>query len=150
MSKSMKKLRAGFTMLEMALSIALLGIIFGMTMPMYRVFTIRNDLDIATIAIVSDLHRAQVLSQVADGDSSWGVHVSSGSILIYKGTSYVLRDSTYDEVTNIPTTILVSGLNDVVFSKKTGLPQNTGTIALTSSSNEIRNVTINQKGMVDY
>lgn len=146
----MKKFRAGFTLIEMALSIALLGLIFGMTMPLYRTFAIRNDLDIAVFTVVQDLHRAQTLSQIADGDSSWGVHVSSGSILMYKGSSYIGRDQTYDEVTNIPTTILLSGLSDVVFSKQTGFPQTTGTCTLTSSSNEIRNVTINQKGMVDY
>lgn len=146
----MNKIRSGFTLIEMMLSVSLLSIIFGMTMPMYNTFAIRNDLDIAIFSIVQDLRRAQVLSQVADGDSSWGVHVSSGSILIYKGSSFITRDQQYDEVTNIPTTILVSGLNDVVFSKHTGFPQNTGTFTLTSSSNEIRNVTINQKGMVDY
>lgn len=146
----MKKARSGFTLLEMMLSVTILSLIFGMTIPMYRIFTVRNDLDIAVITIVQDLRRAQVLSQITDGDSSWGVHVSSGSILLYKGTSYVTRDSSFDEVTSIPTSIIVSGLNDVVFSRLTGFPQNTGTFSLTSSSNEIRNVTINQKGMVDY
>ena len=150
MFKPHTKVRSGFTLIEMALSVALLGIIFGMTMPMYHTFSVRNDLDIATFTVVQSLRRAQVLSQVSDGDSSWGVRVSSGSILIYKGSSFILREEEYDENTSIPTTILISGLQDVVFSKQTGLPQNTGTVSLTSSSNETRNVTINQKGMVDY
>jgi prepilin-type N-terminal cleavage/methylation domain-containing protein len=140
----------GFTMLEIALSISILGIIFGMTIPMYRIFTVRNDLDIAAGTLVQNYRRAQTLSMLADGDSMWGVHVATGSILIYKGSSYVSRDEAVDENTEIPTSIIISGLTNVTFSKKSGIPQSTGTTTFTSITNETRNVTINQKGMVDY
>jgi len=43
-----------------------------------------------------------------------------------------------------------SGITEVVFTKFTGLPQTAGTITLTSSTNEMRNIVINQKGMVSY
>jgi Tfp pilus assembly protein PilE len=60
-------------MIEMTLSVAVLAIIFGMTIPMYRNFSIRNDMDIAVTTLVQDYRRAQVLSQITDGDSgaSW-------------------------------------------------------------------------------
>ncbi len=137
-------------MLEIALSVSILGMIFGMTIPMYRIFSVRNDLDIAVSTLVQDYRRAQMLSMIADGDSMWGVHVATGSILIYKGSSYVTRDESLDENTEIPTSIVVSGLTNVTFNKQTGLPQSTGTTTFTSITNEARNVTINQKGMVDY
>lgn len=142
--------RKGFTMIEITLSVAMLSLIFGMSVPMYRTFSIRNDLDIATNQIAQSLRRAQTLSQVGDGDTSWGVHVSVGSILIYKGASYASRDVSFDEDTSISSSIVPTGLNDVVFGKVTGMPQSTGTFILTSISSEIRNVTINQKGMVEY
>lgn len=137
-------------MLEVALSISILGMIFGMTMPLYRTFMIRNDLDLAVTTFVQDLHRAQTLSQITDGDSVWGVHVATGSILIYKGSSYVLRDQALDEDTSMPASISVSGLTNVTFAKQTGIPQSIGTTTFISNTNETRNVTINQKGMVDY
>ncbi len=140
----------GFTMAEVALSLSILAMIFGMTMPLYRTFNVRNDMDIAVVTLVQDYRRAQMLSQITDGDSSWGVHVATGSILIYKGQSFVLRDQTFDEITEISGSIIISGLNDVYFSKQAGLPQSTGTTTFTSVTNETRNVTINQKGMVDY
>ncbi len=140
----------GFTLPEVLLSLALLGIIGGMTIPMYRTFMVRNDLDIAATTIAQNLRRAQALSQARDGDTSWGLHVSVGSILIYKGTSYVLRDQVFDENTSIPTSIVPSGLLDVTFSRVTGMPQTVGTFTVTSQANEIRNVTINEKGMVEY
>ncbi len=140
----------GFTMAEVALSLSILAIIFGMTMPLYRIFNVRNDMDIAVTTLVQDFRRAQTLSQITDGDSSWGVHVATGSILIYKGQSYVARDQTFDEITEISSSIIISGLHDVYFSKQAGLPQSVGTTTFTSITNETRNVTINQKGMVDY
>jgi Tfp pilus assembly protein FimT len=143
-------IRKGFTMVEMTLSVAMLTLILGMSIPMYRTFAIRNDLDIATTQIVQGLHRAQTLSEVADGDTTWGLHVSVGSILIYKGASYATRDVSFDEDTQIASSISLSGLTDVLFAKVTGIPGSTGTFTLTSASQETRNVTINQKGMVDY
>ncbi len=142
--------RKGFTLPEVLLSITLLSIIGGMTIPMYRTFMVRNDLDISTMTIAQNLRRAQALSESGDGDTTWGVRVGVGSILIYKGASYISRDSSFDENTSIPTTIIPTGINEVVFSKMTGMPNATGTFILTSQNNETRTVTINEKGMVDY
>jgi len=145
-----KHTRKGFTLPEVLLSVVLLSIISGMIIPMYRTFLVRNDLDIAVTTLASNLRRAQALSQSSDGDMRWGVRLGVGSILIYKGPSYVLRDIVYDENTSIPTTIVPAGINEVNFSKVVGLPNATGTFILTSQNNETRNVTINEKGMVDY
>lgn len=145
----MKKI-FGFTLPEVLLSMAILTIIAGMTIPLYGTFMNRNELDSMTVTLAQSLRRAQALSQAGDGDMTWGVHVGVGSILVFKGASYVSRDSLYDESNTFSTTIVPSGLTDVVFSKVTGEPQVTGTFTLTAASGEVRNVTINEKGMVDY
>ncbi len=148
--KFFKTIRKGFTLPEMLLSVTLLGIIGGMVIPAYRTFTIRDELDIAVTTLVQNVRRAQSLSQAGDGDMTWGVRVGVGSILVFKGASYVLRDSSFDENTSIPTSIVPTGMNEVVFSKVIGIPSITGTFTLTSQANESRSVTINAKGMVDY
>ena len=140
----------GFTLPEVLLSLSLLAIIAAMSMPMYRIFLVRNDLDTAATTLAQSLRRAQSLAQGGDGDTSWGVHVGVGSILIYKGSSFVARDSSFDENTSIPTSIVPTGTIDTYFLKTTGIPNATGTYILTSQANETRTVTINQKGMVDY
>ncbi len=149
MKRFLRKI-TGFTLPEVLLSLALLSIIGGMSIPMYRMFLVRDDLDIAATTLAQSLRRAQALSESGDGDTTWGVHVGVGSILVYKGASYVSRDSTFDENTSIPTTIVPAGLSDIAFSKITGLPNATGTFTLTSQANETRTTTINEKGMVDY
>ena len=148
--KYKKILAQGFTLPEMLLSVTLLGIIGAMVIPSYHTFIVRNDLDIASVTLATNLRRAQSLSQSSDGDMTWGVHVGVGSILIYKGANYILRDSSFDENTSIPTTIVPTGINEINFSKTAGLPSATGTFILTSQANETRTITINEKGMVDY
>lgn len=140
----------GFTLPEMLLSVALLTIIGGMIIPSYHTFLVRNDLDIATITLAQNLRQAQSLSRSADGDMTWGIYVGVGSILVYKGVSYIARDSTFDQNTQIPKSIVPTGLNEINFSKVMGLPNATGTFTLTSQANEKRTITINEKGMVDY
>jgi prepilin-type N-terminal cleavage/methylation domain-containing protein len=142
--------RSGFTLLEVLLSIALIAVMAGVTIPVYISSQVRNDLDIATVEIVQTLRRGQILAQAVDGDTSWGMRVASGSITLFKGASYAARDSAFDEIFEVPTNIAPSGITEVVFSKFTGLPQTAGTITLTSSTNETRNIVINQKGMVSY
>lgn len=140
----------GFTLIEMVLSIAVIVIIAGISVPIYQSFQIRNDLDIATATIAQSLRRAAVLSQAVDGDTSWGIKIQSGNIEIFKGVSYAARDVAYDEVFSVPTSITPSGLSEIVFTKFSGLPVSTGTVTLTSNTNETRAITINTKGMVNY
>lgn len=147
----LKKLnnKKGFTLLELLLSVAIISLLAGLSLPVYRTLMQKNDLDIATTTTALSLRRAQVLSQAVDGDTTWGVKTQTGSIVIFKGTSYATRDSTFDETFDVPTSISISGTTEYVFSKLTGLPQATGTVNLSTES-DARTVTMNTKGMVNY
>ena len=144
----LKKLNnRGFTLLELLLSVAIVALLAGLSLPVYRTLMQKNDLDIATTTIAQSLRRAQILSQAVDGDTTWGVNAQSNNIVIFKGTSYATRDATFDETFDVPTTIGISGSTEIVFAKFTGLPQTTGTINL-STANDSRSVTINAKGTI--
>jgi prepilin-type N-terminal cleavage/methylation domain-containing protein len=140
----------GFTLIEVLLSVALLAVLAGFSLPVYRALQVRNDLDIATNTVVQSLYRAQVLSQAVSSDASWGVYVGVGEIVIFQGDSYVTRDDIWDEVFDLPTDITPSGLAAVVFDRFTGDTQTTGSVILNSNTNETKTITINNKGMVDY
>lgn len=149
MQKIVKKNR-GFSILEVVLSICLIGILTSMTIPMYQGVQSRNNLDIAAMQMTQSLRRAQILSQAVDGDTAWGLYVQNGSITLFKGTSYTTRDTDFDETFIVPTNLAFTGLSEIVFTQFSGMPQTTGTITITSPSNEIRTLTINAKGMVEY
>lgn len=140
----------GFSMLELLLVVAIMAILAGIGAPIYQSFMVKNDLDIAVTTVAQSARRAQLLSQANLGDSNWGLYVQSGNITVFKGATYASRDVTYDEVYDVPATITPSGLSEVVFDKLTGDPGTTGTITLTVSVNQVKNITINSKGMVNF
>jgi prepilin-type N-terminal cleavage/methylation domain-containing protein len=141
---------SGFTMIEVLLSVALLAIVAGFSIVVFNSFYVRNDLDIAAVEIAQSLRRAQLLAQASDGNGVWGVKVQAGGLFIFKGADFDARDPAFDEFFSVPSSIVPTGLSKIVFAKFSGLPDSTGAIILTSNTNEIKNITINAKGMVDY
>jgi len=140
----------GFTLTELLLSLAIMGLLTGMSLPVYASFQNRNDLDITTQSVADALRRAQIYTRGVSGDSQWGVEIQSNAVTLFKGSTFAARDTAYDEVTVIPGSIAVAGLSGVMFSKLSGAPSTTGNITLTSNTNDVRTVTINAKGMVSY
>jgi prepilin-type N-terminal cleavage/methylation domain-containing protein len=140
----------GFTLIEMLLSVGLISVIVGISLPIYASFQTRNDLEITTQTIASMFRRAQTYARGTSGDSQWGVAVQTGSATLFKGATFASRDATYDETTSISPATNISGLGEVIFAKLTAAPSTTGSITLTSNTNDTRTITINGKGMVDY
>lgn len=141
---------SGFTLVELLLSVAIITLLAGMSVPVFATFNQRNDLDLTTFTIASMLRRAQTYARGSDLDSQWGVYVQSGSAVVFKGASYAARDSTQDETTTLPAAIIPSGTSEIVFAKLSGSPATTGAITLTNNTNDARTVSINAKGMVGY
>lgn len=140
----------GFSLIEVLLSVAIIGMLAGLSLPIYQSFQNRNELDIATQSLASALRRAQIYTRGVSGDSQWGVRVQSASITLFKGTSFAGRDTAFDEITTIPSNIVIGGDPEVVFAKLSGKPDAAGSTTLTGLNNEARTVTINAEGMVSY
>ncbi len=140
----------GFTLVELLLSVTIIGILTALSLPVYETFARRNDLDLTAQSVAGALRRAQVYARGNNYDSNWGVKFQSGSATLYRGTSYATRTSGFDETTTIPGTVSVSGLDDIQFAKLTGTPSATGTLTLTSTTNDSRAISLNAEGMVNY
>ncbi|HEY5695319.1 MAG TPA: prepilin-type N-terminal cleavage/methylation domain-containing protein [Candidatus Saccharimonadales bacterium] len=143
--------KRGFTLIEVLLSVGVITLIAGITIPVYLAYANRNDLTEIQYAAASGLRRAATYSRAMNSDSQWGVAVANNAMTLFKGDSYSGRDTTYDESTPLPSTITVSGLTEIIFAKRTGLPNIIGTITLHSNAvNESKQITINGKGVVSY
>lgn len=128
--------RRAFSLIEMLLVIAVIGAAMALVLPLYRQYQIRSDLDLATQQATQGLARARLLSQSGQGAAQWGFHVPSGTL--YKGASYVERDTALDELYPMPSTIAVNGLLEVTYSRIAGDPDTTGTIVLRALNNDLR------------
>ena len=139
------KQNRGFTLLEMMLVLALLGVVAGLSLPVYQKFQTRNDLDIAANTAAFALRRAQVNARGSLLDDAWSVHFQNSKISIYEGATFS-QGATLYATYSVPSTIQWSGLADVSYAKFSGYPVSTGSVNLRSITNEQRSVSINAKG----
>lgn len=139
-------MRRAFTAIEVLLTLGVIAVTAGVSVPLYRNFQIRNDLDLAVAQTVHGLARAQLLSQSGQSDGAWGFRVPEGTV--FTGISYELRDATHDEVISLPQDITVSGVTEVMFERVTGKPSVTGIIIFTAGNGDTRTITVSDQGVL--
>lgn len=134
----------------MLLCVTIIGMLMGLSVPVYEIFVRRNDLNLTKQGIGMMLQRAETYARAVNGDSAWSVEIQSSTVTLFQGTTFATRNTAYDETLAIPGSMSPSGLSEVQFAKLTALPNTTGSITLTSTSNDVNTVTINAKGTVNY
>ena len=140
----------GFSLFELIVVIAIVGILFTFGSPVYQRIYTRNDLDTAAETIAMGMRRAATLSRGVSNDTTWGVSISVGEMIIFSGSSFASRDSALDETFELSPSITSTGLTEVTFGRVSGRPNQTGATILTSTLNEVRTVEINTLGRIEY
>lgn len=136
--------RRAFTAIETLLVVGVLGISATLAVPLYRQYLLRNDLEIARQNVAQGIERAKFLSQVAMNDSAWGFSTDAipGRGVIFMGDNFAVRNTSFDELYALPSSVSVTGVTEVTFEKISGNPSVEGIITLTSISGEKRTVNI--------
>lgn len=138
--------RPSFSLIELLIVLAVVIVIAAISIPMYREYLIRNDLNLAAEQTIQMLNSAQARSRAGLENSTWGVSVTEKTI--FKGTSFVNRDPAYDEVYSFAPTITASGLTVTTFSRLYGVPDPIGTIVLTAINGDTREITVASDGLL--
>ncbi len=142
--------RKGFTLVEALLVLALLSLLVAVTAPLYQNMQVRSNLDNQASILSQTWRRAQSLSRSGNNDSSWGVMLSTSTVTLFSGASYASRDTSYDEIFNLPESVWPASSSEIVFSKYWGLPSASTTVILYSNTNESRILSINGQGGINY
>jgi len=140
----------GFTSIELMLTIAIIAIIASFSLPVSISFMNKNNLDIAANSFSQDMHQAQTYAKAMKNDSQWGVKVNTGEVVLFKGSTYTGRDTAYDEIISISSSIIPGGTTEYVFNKFTGDLPSGYSMTLTSVDNDIKTIDVNRKGMVQF
>ncbi|MBM3231538.1 hypothetical protein FJZ28_04420 [Candidatus Peregrinibacteria bacterium] len=138
--------RRAFSIIEVLMTLGIIAVTAGVSVPMYRNYQIRNDLDLAVAQTMHGLTRAQLLSQTGQHDGAWGFRVPEGTV--FQGENYAARNTSLDEVVTLPPGITVNGVLEVVFERVTGNPSPTGDIIFEGQNGERRTLSVSDEGIL--
>lgn len=138
----------GFTLIELLLVVAIVAILGVSGSAIGQRFLVSNYLENKTNELVSVLRTAQLNAISGKEDSQWGVNVTGGQIILFKGSSYAGRDTDFDTSFKIPGSVGVTN-DEVVFSQVSGEPDAVATYSLSASGASGRTVTVNELGVVN-
>lgn len=138
-----------FTLSEVLLSVALIALIAGLSIPFLLRFQYNSELDAAVTNSVRATRTAQIYAQSAQNDDEWGVHIASPTVTIFKGNNFGTRDTSDDIEFVIPSRAVITGTTDYVFSKQEGKALSAGSTTI-SVSNKSVVLNINSQGAIDY
>ncbi len=137
----------GFTLVETVIVLGILGLVLVIGFPVgldaYRNYLLSSE----TRNLVSILRRASELAFSNKNESNYGVYLDSSRFILFKGSSFVSRDTAFDEDYPREPSITVSGFTEIVFSQLTGKPNATATIQLSNSLTS-QLIDINEEGVI--
>lgn len=156
-----KMKRRGFTLVEILVIIAITVILIGLAIPSYRFFQKESDLTNNTEEIINTLRLAQNKTLASEGASQYGVYfdqtTSPNQYTLFKGADYALRDSSFDEIHNLPKSVEISEVNlngggsEIIFDRISGTTSQFGylSIRLVDDPTKIRTIYVVNSGKVD-
>lgn len=139
----------GFTLIEIVLVVALIAIISGVGLRLPHLFAPQQMYEADMFAIVTSLYRAQTLAASGRSDDAWGVSVTADDVTVFRGESYDDRDESSDERVIFESDAVPTGATEVVFGKRTGVPDAAATVSMQFDAGEAH-VVINEYGVFDY
>lgn len=140
----------GFTLFELVIVVTLVFVAGLIIIPSYRGYALNNELVVTRSVMTQAFNQAQNRARSGEGDSDWGVHLESGKIIVFKGSSFSLYNPATDVEFVIPTGVIITGITDIVFSKLSGLPDWSGEIVLSNNIGQLVVLDFNTQGVTTY
>lgn len=129
----------GFALIELLVVVIILVVLMAITIPSMISFQKTPQLNNSFEEVVNALRVAQNKTISSEENSQYGVYFNTATVphqyILFKGASYALRDSAYDQVKSISNLsefydINTGGGNQIVFDKLTGFTANFGNVSL--------------------
>jgi len=142
---------AGFTLMELMIVVALIIMFSALTLPIGFSFFQETALKDQVRNIENSLRKAQAMAITSREDSSAGVKITQSECIIFEGESYYNRREKADIIIPFPVSLSISGADEIVFQKSTGLPtfpEEEVSIIITFGDNS-KEITINSQGKIE-
>jgi prepilin-type N-terminal cleavage/methylation domain-containing protein len=138
----------GVTLLEVMLVVLLLGVLLSVAVPIsFRFY--HTQVQTETLrTVLNTVRLAQLQAQYDIHASAVGVKLFPSQLVVFQGDSYTLRDISKDAITEIEPALTLTGDDEVVFARLSGLPD-TGTTLSFTRNTRTSTVVISPSGLVD-
>ncbi len=146
--------RKGFTVIEVIIVIAMMGILVLIAAPFLSNSLTRSDFEIASSEAVDALREARSSAMNGKGGGRFGVHFETSQFVFFTGATYSAVDlenvvHTYGSDVTMSNITITGGGSDVHFATHKGEPTENGAIEFTIPGGETKTVTVNAVGLVD-
>lgn len=151
--KDFKSFSSGFTLIEIVVAVAILGIFVLIALQTLGLFGRQVNLDTTSQKMVSTLQLARNKTLAAEDESQYGVHFEQSKYTLFKGSTYVSTDPDnveYDLSTTEIYDINLSGGDDIVFDRIRGTTSNSGNVSvrLLADSSRTETILVNSSGSI--
>ncbi|MBI2056457.1 MAG: type II secretion system protein [Candidatus Sungbacteria bacterium] len=144
----------GFTLIELTVVIAIILLIAVVSLVSFTGSRNTRNLVNAGQQILSILQLAQSKSLAGEDNTTWGVHLDTAQIVLFKGSSFA--GATTTTVYSLPSGIEIANISisgsssDVVFKKITGEALQSGTFELSAAASPLTvfSITVDASGKV--
>lgn len=141
----------GLTLVEMIVAVAIVSLLSVFFLFSYTSNRRQTELDNNSSQIVSILSNAKQKTIASENSSSWGVHFEESNYTLFQGNDYItgINKTTYNLTRGITLVHNFSLGSDIIFTKITGYPNQTGSITLyLSGTSKQKTVCINSIGTI--
>jgi Tfp pilus assembly protein FimT len=149
---------SGISVIEILLVMGIVSVIAAFSMSFsldsYREYSFRNSRDM--LVSVLEKARSQSINNICLGSAcsngkSHGVHLQSGSYVIFQGPNWAGRDTNLDETIQIDSPAIQISGTDIVFLQLSGDTSSAGgTITMSDITGHISVITANAEGRIAW
>ena len=132
-------MQRGFTLVELLIIVAIISILFSVSILAFRNFQRESDLTDSAEEIINILRLAQNKTLASKEASKWGVYFNLSAVpyqyTLFKGIDYLSRDNSFDEIYKLPKGVEIfatdlGGGQEVIFDRITGKTSQFGSVSL--------------------
>ncbi len=153
--------KSGFTIIEVLVVSAILAVLVTISVQSFFSIQKKTDVDGAVNEFTAVIKLAQSRTLASENEGQYGVYINTSptphQYIMFKGTSYTLRDPAYDTVYPLPKTVEFFGIslgggNEIVFSKLTGESGVSGTVSLRNKADttQSKTVYVTNSGVINF
>lgn len=136
--------------MELILVIAGAAIAAGLIIPVTISFYNNQQVTEMANSLKSGLRRARTLAITQRNDSAYGVKIQSDNFVLFQGASYATRNTSTEQVFEIPSTLsVVSSPDEFVFSKLYGTSTASSTIVISGLSSRSVTLSVVSSGKIE-